>query len=100
MLQDAIMKLRPASLYRNTQTGCPNMDYYQAELIVNEHNSVALQGATEEVLNCNPSLTMRDVAEKLAESTAAQVFATGEQDIQVSLASLAKFVVKMAELPG
>jgi VWFA-related protein len=99
-LQQAMMKLRPVSLYRSTQTGCPKMDYYQAELIVNEHDNVALQGATEDALNCNPGLTMREVAQKLAESTASQVFTAGEQDIQVSLSSLAQIVAKMAKLPG
>ena len=99
-LQDAIMKLRPQSLYRKTGTNCPNMDYYQAELIVNEHSSGALEMATDEVMNCNPNLNMRDVARRLAQSAAEREFATGEQDTQVSLASLREFVRRIAALPG
>jgi len=99
-LEHAIMKLRPQSLYASTRTDCPNMDYYQAELIVNEDSIGALQAATEEVFNCNPSLTMHDVAERLARSAAERAFAVGEQDTQVSLASLREIVRSVAALPG
>jgi hypothetical protein len=85
-------KIKPQSLYHTTGTDCPDIDYYQAELIVNEHSSGALQAATEEVLDCFPSLTMRTVAESLAESTARRVFQLGEQDARVSLASLRELV--------
>ena len=61
---------------------------------------MALHAATDEVLNCNPSLTMRDVAERLAESAAEREFAMGEQDNRVSFASLREVVTKVAALPG
>ena len=43
---------------------------------------------------------MRDVAERLAESAAVRVLAIGDQDIQVSLATIRDYVRKMAALPG
>jgi VWFA-related protein len=98
-LRDAIMKLRPQSLYRSTGSDCPNLDYYHAELIVNEHSIGALQAATEEAFNCNPGLTM-PFAEALARSAATRAFAIGEQDNQVSLASLREIVHRVAALPG
>src|SRR5438876_5161914 len=51
-------------------------------------------------MNCNPNLNMRDVARRLAQSAAEREFATGEQDTQVSLASLREFVRRIAALPG
>ncbi len=99
-LQNALTEIKPQSLYHSTGTDCPDIDYYQAGLIVNEHSSGALQAATQEVLDCFPSLTMRTVAESLAESTARQVFQSGEQDTRVSLASLRELVNKTAMLPG
>jgi VWFA-related protein len=99
-LKDAIATIRPQSLYRATGTDCPDMDFYEAELIVNERNSVALQAATDEVLDCNPSLKSRNVAENLADSTARRVFEMGEQDSRVSFASLRELVNKTAALPG
>ena len=98
-LQNAMMKIQPQSLHRGTGTDCPDIDYYQAELITNEHSLGALQAATEEELNCNPSITM-PVAESLAESAARQVFEMGEHDARVSLTSLRELVNRTAALPG
>ena len=99
-LLDAMAKIQPQLLYRKTGVDCPDMDYYQAELIANEHSAVALQAATEEVFNCYPSLTMQNVAERLAAATAERVFEMGEQDSRVSLASLRELVKRVAALPG
>ncbi len=100
VLLAALAQIRPRTLYQKTGTECPDMDYYQAELVVNEHDAVALQAATEEVLNCNPSLDMPGVAERLAEHAAERVFAIGEQDNRVSFAFLRETVTKTAALPG
>lgn len=99
-LLEALTRIRPQTVYQNTRTDCPDLDYYWAELIVNEHSPVALQAATDEVLNCNPSLTMHDMAERLAMSTAEREFAMGEQDNRVSFASLREVVHRIAALPG
>ncbi len=99
-LLQALDRIQPQTSYQNTGTECPELDYYWAELIVNEHSPVALHAATDEVLNCNPSLSMRDVAERLAESAAEREFALGEQDTRVSFASLREVVTKVAALPG
>ena len=99
-LQKAIMKLQPVALYRAAGQECPNLDYYHADLIENKHNSAAIEAATDETLSCSPGLQMRDVAQRLAESAAMRVLAIGDQDIQVSLATLRAFVRKMIALPG
>ena len=99
-LLDALTRIQAQTAYRNTGTDCPDLDYYWAELIINEHSPVALQAATDEVLNCNPSLSVRDTAERLAESAAEREFAMGEQDNRVSFASLREVVKKIAALPG
>ena len=99
-LQKAIMKLQPVALYRAAGQECPNLDYYHADLMENKHNSAAIEAATDETLSCSPGLQMRDVAQRLAESAAMRVLAIGDQDIQVSLATLRDFVRKMIALPG
>src|SRR5215472_90094 len=100
ILREALTRIQPQSAYHNTGTECPELDYYWAELIVNEHSTGALHAATDEVLSCNPSLTMRDVAERLATSAAEREFAIGEQDNRVSFASLRAVVNRIAALPG
>ena len=99
-LEKAIMKLQPVALYRAAGQECPNLDYYHADLMENKHNSAAIEAATDETLSCSPGLRMRDVAQRLAESAAMRVLAIGDQDIQVSLATLRDFVRKMIALPG
>ena len=97
-LQDAIMSLRPSALYRSSSADCPNIDYYQADLIENKHDAIALQDAVMQVLICNP--TKPEIAETLAVLAARRVLMAGQQDIQVTFASIAEFVKRMANLPG
>jgi VWFA-related protein len=100
VLLNALTRIQPQSVFQKTGTDCPDMDYYEAELIVNKHSRGALQAASEEVANCYPSLTGQDVAERLAMGTAERVFAMGEQDNRVSFASLRDLVNKTAALLG
>src|SRR5436190_85753 len=100
ILLAALEQIHPQTMFQKAGTECPDLDYYQAELIVNEHDSVALQAATEDVLNCNPSLDNPGVAERLAEHAAERIYALGEQDNRVSFASLREMVKKTAALPG
>jgi VWFA-related protein len=97
-LQDAIMNLRPSTIYRSTSADCPNIDYYQADLIENKHDPTALQDAVMQVLICNP--TKPDIAEELAVLAARRVVMAGQQDIHVTFAAIAEFVSRMANLPG
>jgi VWFA-related protein len=100
ILLAALEQIHPQGMFQKTGTECPDMDYHQAELIVNEHDSVALQAATDDVLNCNPNLDNPQVAERLAEHAAERAFARGEQDNRVSFGSLRDVVKRTAALPG
>lgn len=99
-LRAAILKLQPVNLFRVTGSECPNIDYYHADLIVNKHNGAALEAAIEEVMSCSPNISLRNVAERLAEAAAAQTLAAGEQDVQIALATIKEYVRRMAKLPG
>ena len=44
-LQDAIMNLEPGGLNRSASSDCPNIDYYQADQMVNKHDSAATADA-------------------------------------------------------
>jgi VWFA-related protein len=101
-LQEAIASLKVRELYRHSDHPCPDIDYYQADLIQNRHNDQALEAAIQDELACanlDPQ-RMRNMAEKMARSAAAQSLATGEQDVWASLAMVKQFVRKMAALPG
>ncbi|MGA2539663.1 MAG: VWA domain-containing protein [Terracidiphilus sp.] len=102
-LHDAIMSLQSRSLYQTDSAQCPNIDYYQADLIENKRDSMAMQDAVRKVFNCDPSLDPKyqmNVAESEAQSTARRILALGNQDVQSTYASIAAFVRSMARLPG
>lgn len=108
-LQDALGKVRPLELYRSDAMECPSIDYYQADLIENKHDPVAVQDANRKFANCNPAVGRpQDVggganlptAENLVESAASRALTRGRQDVQSTYASIAQFVRRMALLPG
>ena len=99
-LQEAIAKLSPQGMYRPDGGECPNIDYYQADLIENKRNSTALEAATQQVFACDPALDRHDTAEHLAQAAAMRVLAIADQDVHVTLSSIKEFVRRMAGLPG
>jgi VWFA-related protein len=99
-LQAAIMKLQVQNVYRTTGSECPPMDYYQADLIQNKHNSNALEAAIQEVMTCSPGIPLRQIAERLAEAAATQALLVGDQDVQVSFAAIKEYLRRMSALPG
>jgi VWFA-related protein len=102
-LQEAIKGLQSRSLYKADNSDCPSIDYYQADLIENKHDSGATQDAIRKVYNCNPSLDPKyqaNVAENMADSSARRALSMGHQDVQFAYAAIAAFVRTMATLPG
>ncbi len=101
-LQEALSKLQSRNLYQHATHGCPDIDYYQADLIQNRHDNSALEAAIQDTLTCREldNKTMRNVAESIARSTASQVLTVGDQDVRVTLNFLKQILQKMAVLPG
>jgi hypothetical protein len=97
------MSLQPRSVYRSDAAECPKIDYYQADLILNKHDSMATADALAQVFNCNPSLDpQRDLnmAENTVASSARRVLILGQQDVLATYATIGEFVRRMATLPG
>ena len=102
-LESAISSLEPRSLYKSEGGECPNIGYYQADLIVNKHNETATASAIQQVLDCDPGLDKQrdiNVAERLANSAATRVVTLGQQDVQVTNGTITEIVRRMAGLPG
>lgn len=68
-LKQAILDLGVKTRLRTGEHECPNIDYYQGDLIVNKNDGPALQAAVVEVMHCYHSLDL-DEAESLARSAA------------------------------
>jgi VWFA-related protein len=100
-LQKAIQDLRVSNLYRHDGHDCPNVDYYQGDLIVNKNDGMALQAAVQDAMSCaNLDPSMMSLAERMAQEAARRAAAMGEQDFRTSLSFLRTVVSKMGSLPG
>jgi VWFA-related protein len=102
-LLDAIKGLRTEGIYRLDSAECPHIDYYQADQMENRHDALAIAAATQEELNCSPGMDAqrdREMAERLAESTARRTLMVGQLDVQSTYAALHEYVKRTAALPG
>jgi VWFA-related protein len=100
-LAEAIMSLSEQRIYRPIGHGCPDVSYYQADLILNKNDSQAFGTAVEEAFACaHLDPRQRTTAESLARSAATQALALGEQGTRVSMNVIKLVVKKMATLPG
>jgi VWFA-related protein len=100
-LLDAIGKLKVQNLYRHAGRECPDVSYYQGNLIVNQHNEQAFQATVEDAKWCahlDPKET--SVAEGMATQAARRAVAIGDQDVYVTLDFLGNVARKLGTLPG
>jgi VWFA-related protein len=102
-LQKAVMKLKMQQVYRHANQACPNIDYYQADLIQNKDNEQALELAEADYVTCahlQGQPQPPNMVETMVRSFAAQSLANGEQDVSTTLATVREFVRKIGALPG
>ena len=114
-LQQALGKLMPRQMNVMRGTQCPDLSYYQADLIVNKNDPQALNAAVQEVLACDPMppdqaggrggqssgpSSAQTMAQSLANSAATQVVNIGEHDALLTLSVLDDIVRRMAAKPG
>jgi VWFA-related protein len=98
-LQETISELKTQELYRHIARECPDIDYYQGDLIENKHSNAAYEQAVQETLTCEHT-DRRSVAEGLAQAAARRAVAIGDQDVHVTLGFVAEVVRKMEALEG
>jgi VWFA-related protein len=103
-LQSALQSLHPHPIYLADTATCGTIDYYQADLIENKHDTVALQDAIKRFALCNPAVQLTGgdlaIAQAQVESSARRALGLGSQDARVTYANLAEFVRRMEKLPG
>jgi VWFA-related protein len=98
-LKQAIAALRTSSLYHDSGNECPNMSYYQGDLIINKNDGMALEAATQETMTC-AHITVAEVATTIAQQAARRAVALGEQNYQTNFSFLRSIVSKLGPLPG
>jgi VWFA-related protein len=100
-LKDAMLRIQPANGSMGGKA-CPDIGYYQADLIRDKDDSQALEAAAEDAIVC-ASLdreTMGGMAATMAKSEAARVVAGAAHNTQVALESLHDVIRRMSAMPG
>jgi VWFA-related protein len=111
-IRDAMLAIAPRR--QSPQVTCPPMSYFQADLIMNQHDAEALNLAVQDTFKC-ANLNAEKVtlpfgggsgqvdaqtAQNLARSVATQVFEQGTHQIQTALGVLKDVARRMAAAPG
>src|SRR6267378_6734105 len=101
-LTKALLGIVPHSVTNHNFHDCPDMSYYQADLIVNKSDQQALGVATEEALQCafNGDTRMMAAAQNLARVAADRMVAQGDNETQYGYRHLEDVVRRLANMPG
>ncbi len=101
-LAKALLGILPHSLMPSNFHDCPDVSYYQADLIVNKFDQQALAVATEEAIQCayNGDTRMRAAAQNLAQAAADRMVVQGDNETQYAYRHLDDVVRRLASMPG
>ena len=101
-LTKALLGIVPHSVTNHNFHDCPDVSYYQADLIVNKSDQQALGVATEEALQCafHGDTRMMAAAQNLARVAADRMVAQGDNETQYAYRHLEDVVRRLANMPG
>ena len=109
-LNDATTRIVPA--ITPDPNACPDISYYEADLIVNQNNKEAIEVATQDYLECSmlnapqtthtmaQSGTATKLAPALIPSAAQGVLSKGDMESRQSLSALKDIVRRFSSVPG
>jgi VWFA-related protein len=106
MLHQALLQIRPSPTITAGTPDCPDIEYYQADLIFNRNDQQALGIAEAEYVACNPPPPTVTPAQAMAQSEsivrgyASRTLNIGDRDASLSLDILKTLVRRMTTLPG
>jgi len=100
-LRETLNRIKPSSITSTAVTGCPNVTYYMADLII-KRDEQATQVATQDAWECayDEDPNRYAAAGQLAYSTAVRELEAGNHETQVTLGSLKDVVRRIAAMPG
>jgi VWFA-related protein len=107
-LRESMLSLRPRPINSEVfKHQCPEISYYQADLIVNKHDNEATQIAIQEAAECGPassdihgnSIALGNPG-ALVNALSMGVLSAGEHESRVSLLTLNDVVRSVSRMPG
>jgi VWFA-related protein len=98
-LREAVNKLRAHPMDGSNMKDCPDISYYDADLIVNRGDRAALEAAMGDAAK-NCGVTDPKTAEALSRNAASRRLEIGDVERSTVLASLANAIARMSTAPG
>ena len=102
-LHGTLLRLQPRPIARGYGHDCPDISYYQADLIINKDDPQATQVAIQEAISCNGGPTPASAAAMAAatvQSTSTSVLSAGDHESRISLGLLSDVVRNVSRKPG
>lgn len=104
LLEKALLQVVPRPLTAHSSFDCPDMTYYEADLIANRNDVQAIAVAQQETLQCafNGSTDPRAASAALAQAQAAayRALADGDNETEFAYRHLQAAIQRMTSLPG
>jgi VWFA-related protein len=98
-LHATLLHLQPHPIARSIGQECPDISYYEADLITNKNDPQATQVAIQDVLVCAPG-TPPNAAAALVQGTSGRVLDAGDHESRISLGLLKGVVGNISRKPG
>src|SRR4029077_17043840 len=104
-LHEALLGVQPRPVTAGSATGvgdCPSINYFQADLIINQHDTQALGVATGDALVCefNSDQRFLSAAQGAAQGMALHILTTADVQTQYSFQRLKEIVRRMTAVSG
>jgi VWFA-related protein len=101
-LKETLLRLQPRPAARGIRgMECPDISYYQADLIQNKNDQMALQVGTQDAMNClHLDQTMISAAQQAARSAASAALSAGDHESRLVLSVLTNVIRRIAAMPG
>jgi VWFA-related protein len=102
-LKQALLGIVPHPVMTSAESrDCPDVNYYEADQIMTNHDQQALAVATEDAVQCafRGDETQRAAAQAIAQSTAGRVESQGDNQTEYLYRHLEQVLRRLATMPG
>ena len=99
-LRATLLRINPNPIGSTPTTDCPYITPYQANLIVNVHDPMALQVAVSDYGNCMNMNVQASMAQSVVVSSAERVVSASSDQSRIALGTIRDVVNRIAQMPG
>jgi len=103
-LHETLLRLQPRPVSRSTIPECPDVSYYEADLIQNKNDQQAFQAAVADAMSCmrlDPAQPASlQIAQGAARSGASRAMSSGDNETRLALNVVRDVVRRISAMPG